>query len=163
MARTREPAATPSIEEPSSDALGDTFVLLRSLWALVHALDIRSKWMSSHLGVTGPQRTAIRVVGRTPGITAGNLAKQLHLHPSTLTGILQRLEERGYVARAKDTSDSRRSMFVLTRNGRTVDAARDGTIELCVERVVARHDPEVIATVRAFVEDLAAELTRGTD
>ena len=68
---------------------------MRLLWAVDHGLQRRSKRMAATLGVTGPQRLVIRIVGRFPGISAGRLASILHLHPSTLTGILRRLERGG--------------------------------------------------------------------
>src|SRR5438132_8459125 len=38
-------------------------------------------------------RLVMRIVGRFPGIAAGRVAQILHVHPSTLTGILKRSEE----------------------------------------------------------------------
>jgi len=46
--------------------------------------------MMSTIGVTGPQRLVIRLVGQTPGQTASNIASMLGKHPSTLTGVLAR-------------------------------------------------------------------------
>jgi DNA-binding MarR family transcriptional regulator len=64
---------------------------MQLLWAVVHELEITSKRMTGEIGVTGPQRLVLRVVGLFPGLSAGELATILHLHPSTLTGVLQRL------------------------------------------------------------------------
>lgn len=138
--------------------LDDALSFLRVIWRLAHALDARSKWMASNQGVTGPQRMAIRMIGRAPGLPAGTLARHLHLHPSTVSGILGRLEERGLVARARDTSDSRRAMLVLTRLGRTVDLERSGTVERSVETVLNRYDATSVALVRRILADLAREL-----
>lgn len=143
---------------PNTDGAEGPLGFLGSLWALAHALDSRSKWMLEQHGVTGPQRMAIRIIGRSPGLPAGEVARHLHLHPSTLTGVLQRLEERGFIARAKDTSDSRRAMLVLTGPGKKVDAAREGTVERCVEDVLARYSPDEIELVRRLLGDLAEAL-----
>src|SRR5260370_41656340 len=64
---------------------------LRLLWAIEHGLQRMSKRMEASLGVTGPQRLVLRIVGRFPGLSAGDLAHILPLPPSTITGILQRL------------------------------------------------------------------------
>ena len=80
-------------------ANNETLKFMRVLWGLVHGLDVRSKWMERNLGVTGPQRLVVRMVGRQPGIAASEIAVALDLHPSTLTGILSRLEKRGYLTR----------------------------------------------------------------
>lgn len=154
------PRPEPRPHETETQPLGGALGFLGKVWAFSHALDSRSKWMATHHGVTGPQRMAIRILGRFPGLPAGALARHLHLHPSTLTGVLQRLEERGYVARAKDTSDSRRAILVLTKLGRGVDTPREGTVESCVENVLARHSPAEIETVERVLGELSAELMR---
>jgi DNA-binding MarR family transcriptional regulator len=117
--------------------LGPTLGFLRLLWSLDHELDVLSKSMATRLGVTGPQRLALRIVGRFPGITAGRLADILQLHPSTLTGVLSRLEGRGLVRRRPDPGDKRRALLGLTAAGSALAASTEGTIEGCVERLLA--------------------------
>jgi hypothetical protein len=74
--------------------LGETIDFLRLIWRVDHALHQASKRMQASLGVTGPQRLVIRIVGRFPGLTAGQLAEILYVDPSTMTGVLERLERR---------------------------------------------------------------------
>src|SRR2546421_7190843 len=57
--------------------------------------------------LTGPQRLVMRIVGRFPGIAAGRVAQILHVHPSTLTGILKRLEARGLLQRRARSEERR--------------------------------------------------------
>ena len=78
-------------------ALGRVLDFMRLIWALVHALQSASKRMATKVGMTGPQRLVIRIVGQRPGLSAGELAEILHVHPSTLTGVLQRLGQRGLI------------------------------------------------------------------
>ncbi len=133
---------------------------MRALWALDHALQSASKRMEAGLGVTAPQRLVVRIVGRFPGISAGELSEILHLHPSTLTGVLQRLGERGLVVRRADPGDARRALLELTAKGRAVDALRSGTVEAAVRRALRRLSPSAERTVRAAAEALSAELGR---
>jgi DNA-binding MarR family transcriptional regulator len=88
---------------------GDTLQFMQRLWDLVHALEVRSKQMARDLGVTGPQRLVLRIVGLSPGCTAREISSTLGIHPSTLTGILARLQERGLLSRAVDPDDRRRA------------------------------------------------------
>lgn len=67
---------------------------MRLLWSIEHGLQRASKRMEAALGVTGPQRLVLRVLDQSPEMTAQGLAQLLHLHPSTVTGILQRLEKK---------------------------------------------------------------------
>ena len=138
--------------------LGPAFEFMRALWAVDHQLQSASKRLEATAGVTGPQRMVIRLVGRYPGISAGQVSELLHLHPSTLTGILKRLGRAGLVARRPDPADGRRALLVLSPRGKTVDAVRGGTIEAGVRRALARLSPRAVAGAREVLEALSGEL-----
>src|SRR5262245_39031540 len=87
---------------------------LRLLWEIEHGLQRTSKRMEIEFGITGPQRLVLRVVGQFPGVSLSELAHIVRLHPSTITGIVQRLVSRGLVERQRDPSDSRRARLHLT-------------------------------------------------
>lgn len=141
----------------TSPSLGEVLDFMRDLWALDHALHTRSKHMARRLGVTGPQRLVIRLVGRFPALSPGELAELMHVHPSTLTGILDRLEKRRLIERWPDPQDSRRALLRITAQGRRVNARAAGTVEAAVRAALARQSP---AQVRAARQVLAA--VRGT-
>lgn len=145
---------------PHMRDLGPVLDFMRALWALDHSLQSASKRMEAQLGVTAPQRLVIRIVGRFPGISAGEVSQILHLHPSTLTGVLKRLEQRGLVARRADPGDARRALLELTAQGRDVDGLRSGTVESAVRRALRRMPPAAVRTVREATELLAGELAR---
>jgi DNA-binding MarR family transcriptional regulator len=117
--------------------LGEVLDFMRLIWAIDQALQRTSKRMERTLGVTGPQRLVLRIVGRFPGVSAGDLARLLHVHPSTLTGVLARLERSGLLARRTDRRDARRSLLRLTNKGRRFDVATEGTVEDAVARALA--------------------------
>ena len=140
--------------------LGSAFEFMRALWSVDHQLQSASKRLEVTVGVTGPQRMVIRLVGRFPGISAGQVSDLLHLHPSTLTGILKRLERAGQLVRRPDPADGRRALLVLTPRGRSIDAVRGGTIEAGVRRALARLSPRAIGAAREVLEALSDELAR---
>ncbi len=158
----RMPARAQKSTEPvnGSKALGPVLEFMRTLWALDHALQSASKRMESRLRITAPQRLVVRIVGRYPGVSAGELSEILHLHPSTLTGILKRLAERGLVERRADAADARRALLHLTAKGRGVDALRTGTVEASVRRALGRVRPAAVQHAREVAEALATELAR---
>ena len=55
----------------------DVLAFMNVVWRLDHALRSTSKQMKTRLGVTGPQRLVIRMIGKHPGIDAGELAELL--------------------------------------------------------------------------------------
>ena len=138
--------------------LGPVLEFMRALWALDHALQSASKRMETRLGVTAPQRLVVRIVGRFPGISAGEVAEILHVHPSTLTGVLKRLEARGIVTRRADPRDARRALLALTARGRELDRLRSGTVEAVVRRVLQRLPSGSVRSARALAEALTAAL-----
>jgi DNA-binding MarR family transcriptional regulator len=146
---------------PRPQLAGETLQFMQRLWELVHALAVRSKRMARTLGVTGPQRLVIRVVGQSPDVTAKQISDILGLHPSTLTGVLARLERQGMIQRRPDRSDRRRFRFRLTAAGRKVDRERRGTVEAAVRRALGRAEPAMIAQTAGLVALLVDELIRG--
>lgn len=142
------------------EPLGGTLEFMRLLWAVDHGLQSRSKRMETEVGVTSLQRIVIRLIGREPGIAAGELAELLHVHPSTLTGVLKRLVSRGYISRARDPEDARRAKFRLRDAGERVDATHAGTVEAAVRRALARVPSAKLGAARDVLASLAAELGR---
>lgn len=140
--------------------LGAALDFMRLLWAMDHGLQRRSKRMESELGVTGLQRVIIRLIGRFPGVTAGRLAELVHVHPSTLTGVLKRLVDRGYVSRERDRQDARVSHFSLLPEGERIDGTQAGTVEAAVRRALARLEPDKLDAARAVLSAVADELGR---
>jgi MarR family transcriptional regulator, organic hydroperoxide resistance regulator len=135
-ARGRRPNLV-RIDAWTAVALDDALQFMRELWSAVHALQKASKRMNRELGVTGPQRLVLRLVGLSPGISAGGLARTLHLHPSTVTGVLKRLEEQGLLSRLSDVGDARRAVLRLTSRGQRVNLLSTGTVEAAVRATLA--------------------------
>jgi DNA-binding MarR family transcriptional regulator len=141
-----------------STDLPDVLQFMQLLWAVVHGLDRKSKQMAGSVGVTGPQRLVLRLVGLFPGLSAGDLASVLRVHPSTLTGVLQRLVEQQLVARSGDPGDRRRAVLQLTRRGARVNAARHGTVEAAIARALEGVSDRDRTATRRVLERLAAHL-----
>ncbi|MGE0547941.1 MAG: MarR family winged helix-turn-helix transcriptional regulator [Kofleriaceae bacterium] len=133
---------------------------MQRLWKLAHGLEVRSKRMARTIGITGPQRLVIRIVGQRSRPTASDLAHTLGIHPSTLTGIVRRLEQQGLLVRRVDSTDRRRARFQLTARGRNVDRERQGTVEAAVRRTLGRVDRSAIEQTARVLEVLTAELSR---
>jgi len=153
-------AVVPTDATAQAAALGSALDFMRMMWAMDHGLQRRSKRMEVEIGVTGMQRVVIRLIGRFPGITAGRLAELIHVHPSTLTGVLKRLVERGFVDRERDRDDARIAHFALAPEGGRIDGSQAGTVEAAVRRALARLQPDQIDAARVVLIVLAEELAR---
>lgn len=140
--------------------LGQALDFLRVLWAINHGLATTSRYMKSKYGVTGRQRLIIQVVNEFPGISAGDLAKVLHLDPSTLTGVLQQMSQRGLLLLQPDARDRRRLRIQLTTKGRRMSHMAVGTIEAAVSKTLSRVSSGKLKATREVLALLADNLDR---
>jgi DNA-binding MarR family transcriptional regulator len=138
--------------------LPDVLQFMQVLWALVHGLERTSKQMGQRIGVTGPQRLVLRVVGLFPGLSAGDLAAILHVHPSTLTGVLQRLIALRLLKRLDDPTDRRRAVLSLTARGARANAVTEGTVESAIADALEEVSPADRGAAKRVFERLAAHL-----
>jgi DNA-binding MarR family transcriptional regulator len=150
--------AQKSAPKASPEALPEVLQFMRLLWGVAHALDQTSKRMNQQLGVTGPQRLVLRVVGLFPGLSAGELAHILHVHPSTLTGVLQRLIEQRLLMRTTAESDRRRAQLRLTSKGARINHVTNGTVEAAVGRALKRSSARDRAAAQRLFTALTAAL-----
>lgn len=156
---TRRSTATPDV--PGTLHLDPVLDFMRLLWSVEHGLESTSKRMEATLGITGPQRLVLRIVTARPGLSAGELARIVHLHPSTITGILQRLIRKGLLRRERDRRDTRRIRLHPRAAAKGYVVASPSTVEAAVTRALARipsrrvrHAREVLAAIaRALADD----------
>lgn len=152
--------AMPTHEPTPEPRFGKTLQFMQQLWELTHALQSLSKRMEVAIGVTGPQRLAVRIVGRQPGISAGELSTALRIHPSTLTGILRRLEERRAIRRQADPDDARRARLYLAATGEDLDEERSPTVEAAVRRAMLHCSAADLAATKRVLRTVIEELER---
>jgi len=157
----RTAADAPSPLAGPRASLGRVLDFMRLLWAVDHGLTRVSRRMERTIGMTGPQRMVVRLVGQHPGISAGDLARTLHVHPSTLTEVLRRLTEHGVLERTQDPADARRALFRLTRKGLELDAQRSGTGEARVRVALRSLSDQDLAAAARVLARLAQALSDG--
>ena len=143
---------------PEKAKLEPALAFLRELWALDHALGSTSKRMHDRMGITAQQRMVLRFVGKYPEIAAVDLASMLHVEKSTLSLALKRLEDRGFVARERDSEDARKTRIVLTARGRRFDRPAVGTVERAVQEALHATAPRDVDVVRGFLQRLVRVL-----
>lgn len=98
--------------------------VIAALRRIVRAIDLHSRHLVEHFGVTGPQLVALQQLARLGEVPVGLLARSVHVSHPTMTGILDRLERHGFVRRTRDTRDRRRVTAQATAEGlQLLDAA----------------------------------------
>jgi len=100
------------IHHPSDDKITDQVLL--AIRQLTQAIDLHSRYLAKHHGLTGPQLIILKEIGKNGEMTVGEVAKAISLSQSTVTGILARLEKRGMIVRRKSDVDRRAVKVDLT-------------------------------------------------
>lgn len=111
VSRSRRP---PAGREAVSTAIVST------LQGVFQHVDQFSKQTLARFGVTGPQIWALRTIEQREGISLGELTRAMYLHPSTLTGIIERLVESGLIRRERSAGDRRVTRVRLRARGRRI-------------------------------------------
>ncbi len=88
--------------------------LIHALRRVMRALDKSSRRLLIDHGLTGPQRTVLRVLAAKPGASSSALAEAAGVGQATVTDILDRLVARGLVSRVRSETDRRCVELALT-------------------------------------------------
>lgn len=75
------------------------------------------------LGITYTQYIVFMVLWEQDGISVGELGKKLHLDSGTLTPLLKKMEDAGFLTRIRGREDERVVTVSLTLQGRALRAA----------------------------------------
>lgn len=93
--------------------------ILISIRKILRSINLESKKIQKEYGVSIPQLMCLDYLGGLDDLstTQGNIAKYLNLNSSTMSGIIDRLELKGLVARLPNTNDKRTVLISLTLKG----------------------------------------------
>ncbi len=72
------------------------------------------------LGLTYTQYIVFLVLWEQDGITVGTLGEKLHLDNGTLSPLLKKMEQAGYLERTRSSEDERVVVVTLTAQGRAL-------------------------------------------
>lgn len=139
--------------------------------ATLEAINLEMSWASHRrmeqdlaaFNLTAPQYMALRnIESRTEGCTMSALASSSLQVSATMTGIVDRLLERGLVTRARDPQDRRTLQVSLTPAGRDLLAQVNAQKRASTERLLSSFSKEeremVIDGARRYLAALKASL-----
>ena len=94
--------------------------VLITLRQIVRAMSIHSKSLEKHYGLTAPQLLILQELSHTDKISIGEIARRISLSQATVTDILDRLEIKGLVIRARNDSDRRQVLIKITPKSKDI-------------------------------------------
>jgi MarR family transcriptional regulator, organic hydroperoxide resistance regulator len=80
----------------------------------------RSQALFGSIGLHRGQPFLLSVLWKEEGLAHSELATRMHVTPATITKMLQRMEDAGFVHRRPDPDDQRVSRVYLTEHGQVV-------------------------------------------
>ena len=92
-----------------------TRAIRESLRDLRTQLFLLNQEVGGHLDLKGADLECLDLIARHGPLSPSALARRGRLHPATMTGVLDRLERGGWIARERDPSDRRAVVVVLVR------------------------------------------------
>ncbi len=94
--------------------------ILTELRKIVRAMEIHSRQLQRTCELTSPQLVLLREIVRHEEIPIGELANHASLSNATVTGIVNRLEQRALVVRKRNDKDRRKVLLSSTAEGRAL-------------------------------------------
>jgi DNA-binding MarR family transcriptional regulator len=147
--------ATTSRQQRVVPSTRDTSPLLViELQRATHAAGVRLETLLADSGVSQGEAHVLALLADGGEHTVGDLQRGLAHRPSTLSGILDRLEQRKLVRRTLNAADRRSFLVKLTGSGRvtarSVVEALQSVEDQAVKGIRARDRAGFLAVVRAF-------------
>jgi DNA-binding MarR family transcriptional regulator len=81
--------------------------ILQSIRRIMRAVDIYSRKLRTKFELTTPQLICLNAIVESESLTVSQIADKVYLSPSTVVGILDRLELRKLITRERSTTDRR--------------------------------------------------------
>jgi DNA-binding MarR family transcriptional regulator len=98
---------------------GDTTrAVLDAVRRIVHALRESSSRAERHFGLSGAQLFVLQRLAESPAVSLNELAARTHTHQSSVSTVVTRLVDAGFVRRSRSPLDGRRVELSLAPRGR---------------------------------------------
>ena len=103
---------------------------MNAVRSIVRALRVSSRMIESKMGMSGAQLFVLQQLAERPAHSLNELAERTATHQSSVSVVVRRLVDHGYVTRTASDSDRRRVELTLTESGREVLAGAPTTVQV---------------------------------
>jgi DNA-binding MarR family transcriptional regulator len=140
-----------------------TRAIKQSLRELSIQLSLLNHRVGARLDLNDVDLDCLDLISRHGPLGPSALARRAGLHPATVTGILDRLERGGWVARDRDPSD-RRAVLVRTRRDRGAELLRlYSGMNAAMDRLCAGYGEAELEVLADFLRRTAEAGRTATD
>ena len=103
---------------------------LNAVRSIVRALRINTRAIELKMGISLAQLFVLQQLAERPAESLNDLAERTATHQSSVSVVVRRLVERGYVSRTASSSDKRRIEIDVTPAGRALLSGAPTTIQI---------------------------------
>ena len=138
----------------------DSTEILIKIRKIVRSINLESKKIQKEYGVSIPQILSLNFLNESDNYqaTQGELRKFLQLNSSTTSGIINRLENRGLVARLPKSGDKRVVTIALTSKGEKLLKQIPSLLHLQLSKKLERLDSNTFVNIEKSLELLVTLL-----
>lgn len=139
-----------------SDGGGDAARALDALRRIVRALRVSSRAVERDVGISGAQLFVLRQLATAPRQSLNDLVARTLTHQSSVSEVVSRLVDRGFVSRRVAADDARRAELQLTAKGRALLRSAPQTVQTSLldgfTRLPAAHRRSLADGLAAWIE-----------
>ena len=114
---------------------------------IFQVLTEQSKKAENETGLTSSQLWVVKILKITSPMKVSDLAHHMYLHPATMVGLLDRLEAKGLVKRARSEQDRRVVHINLTDQGRDLEIHSPEVVQSLLVQGLERLIGQKLATI----------------
>lgn len=109
--------------------------------------------VAAHQGLSATEEKALDLLERFGPLTAGELGARSGLAPASITGLVDRLEKKGFARRIRDEEDRRRVLIELDRSRLASFGPLFVDFVQGLERLLAGYTVEQLETILHFMRE----------
>jgi len=118
--------------------------------------------VGSHLDLQASDLEMLDEIGRLGPLSPRDLVASTGIHPATVTGILDRLEEGGFISRSPDPTD-RRKVRIGARYEKTGEILRlYGPMNRTLAKLCSGYTIAELEVIRSFLEKVGQAASRAS-
>ena len=154
--QSESPIIVPQVPESRYD-----LQVLRSLRRIIRSVDIYSRKLKTSHQLTAPQLICLLCVVEEGPLNSAAISKSIFLSPSTLVGILDRLELRGLVSRERDREDRR--IVNVTASDEGIEIAKvapsplQDNLAKALQQLPNKEQATIVLSLQRIVDLMEAE------
>jgi DNA-binding MarR family transcriptional regulator len=150
------PSPVPSLASDPLPPESDSQAVLDSIRQIVHALELGSRAAQKTVGLSGAQLFVLQTLAAATSLSVNELATASRTHQSSVSVVVSRLVEAGFVRRSRSARDARRVELSVTPAGRRLLKAEFVTPQQRLLAALERLPARRLADLRSLLAEVVS-------